>query len=181
MVKYANLSKEVESLKKEIKELKSSFNQKKINDFNKRLTEVYLGSGLEIQHLQDDIHEEGFALEFDPFRLCLSAKHKKGDNIVNFMPGSMARQTHIQMLVYLTMFEYLNNNFKGFIYMPLLVIDSANQPMGVDSFEKVYPVLIKMAEEVGIQTIFMSKDRISGIKDDDFIDISEGLNRFHRA
>jgi hypothetical protein len=38
-----------------------------------------------------------------------------------------------------------------------------------------------MAEEVGIQTIFMSKDRISGIKDDDFIDISEGLNRFHRA
>jgi hypothetical protein len=75
----------------------------------------------------------------------------------------------------------LNNNFNGFIYMPLLVIDSANQPMGVDSFEKVYPVLIKMAEEVGIQTIFMSKDMIGGIKDDDFIDISEGLNRFHRG
>ena len=181
IVKYHDLSQEVENLKKEIKELKSSFNQKKINDFNKRLTEIYLGSGLEIQHLQDDIQEEGFALEFDPFRLCLSAKHKKGDNIVNFMPGSMARQTHIQMLVYLTMFEYLNKNFSGFIYMPLLVIDSANQPMGVDSFEKVYPVLVEMAEEVGIQTIFMSKDMISGIKDDDLIDISDGLNKFHKA
>lgn len=83
-------------------------------------------------------------------------KEKKGNNIVNYMPGSMARQTHIQMLVYLTMFEYLNKNFRGFIYMPLLVIDSANQPMGVDSFEKVYPVLIEMAKEVGIQTIFLS-------------------------
>ena len=70
-VKYHDLSQEVEGLKKEIKELKSSFNQKKINDFNKRLTEIYLESGLEIQHLQDDIREEGFALEFDPFRLCL--------------------------------------------------------------------------------------------------------------
>ena len=180
-VKYHDLSQEVEGLKKEIKELKSSFNQKKINDFNKRLTEIYLESGLEIQHLQDDIREEGFALEFDPFRLCLSAKHKKGDNIVNYMPGSMARQTHIQMLVYLTMFEYLNKNFSGFIYMPLLVIDSANQPMGVDSFEKVYPVLIEMAEKVGIQTIFLSKDMIGGIKDADLIDISDGLNKFHKA
>ena len=85
------------------------------------------------------------------------------------------------MMVYLTMFEYLNKNFKGFTYMPLLVIDSANQPMGVDSFEKVYPVLIEMAEELGIQTIFMSKDLISGIDDEDFIDISNGLNKFHRA
>ena len=180
-VKYHDLSQEVKGLKKEIKKLKSSFNQKKINDFNKRLTEIYLESGLEIQHLQDDIREEGFALEFDPFRLCLSAKHKKGDNIVNYMPGSMARQTHIQMLVYLTIFEYLNKNFSGFIYMPLLVIDSANQPMGVDSFEKVYPVLIEMAEKVGIQTIFLSKDMIGGIKDADLIDISDGLNKFHKA
>lgn len=146
IVKYHDLSQEVENLKKEIKELKSSFNQKKINDFNKRLTEIYLGSGLEIQHLQDDIQEEGFALEFDPFRLCLSAKHKKGDNIVNFMPGSMARQTHIQMLVYLTMFEYLNKNFSGFIYMPLLVIDSANQPMGVDKGNEAPMVYILNAD-----------------------------------
>lgn len=137
--------------------------------------------GCNFKHLQEDIQEEGFALEFDPFRLCLSAKHKKSDNIVNYMLGSMARQTHIQMLVYLTMFEYLNKNFSGFIYMPLLVIDFVNQPMGVEIFEKVYPVLVEMAKEVGIQTIFMSKDMISGIEHDDLIDISDGLNKFHRA
>lgn len=181
IVKYDTLSKEVDKLKREIKELKSAFNQNKINDFNKRLSEIYLQSGLDIQHLQDDLKEEDFSLEFDPFRLCLFAKHKEDGISVKFMPGSMARQTHIQMLIYLTMFEYLNNNFKDFIYMPLLVIDSANQPMGVDCFEKVYPVFVKMAEEVGIQTIFMSKDKINAVKQDDFIDISDGLNKFHKA
>lgn len=78
------------------------------------------------------------------------------------------------------MFEYLKENFSGFIYMPLLVIDSANQPMGTDSFEKVYPVIIEMAEKIGIQTIFLSKDKINGINPNDFIDISEGLNKFHQ-
>ena len=53
--------------------------------------------------------------------------------------------------------------------------------MGVDSFEKVYPVLIEMAEKVGIQTIFLSKDMIGGIEDADLIDISDGLNKFHKA
>lgn len=181
IAKYDELSQEAENLKKEIKKLKSSFDQKKIDNFNKRLTEVYLGRELEIKHLQEDLRDDAFALEFDPFRLFLSAKHKKGDKIVNFVPGSMARQTHIQMLVYLTMFEYLNENFNGFICMPLLVIDSANQPMGVDSFEKVYPVLVEMAEEVGIQTIFMSKDIINTVGENDIIDISKGLNRFHKA
>ena len=179
--RYDSLSKEVEELKKEIKLLKSAFNQNKIKLFNKRLSDIYLNNELEVQHLKDDLKDEGFALEFDPFRLCASAKHKKGDIYVNFMPGSMARQTHIQMLVYLTMFEYLNENFSGFIYMPLLIIDSANQPMGVDSFEKVYPIFVEMAEHVGIQTIFLSKDKITGISKEDFIDISNGLNKFHTA
>lgn len=178
--KIESLKKEVDVLKKEIKELRLSFNQDKINNFNKRLSEIYLRNDLKIQHLEDDLKEDDFSLEFDPFRLCLFAKHKVNDNIVGFMPGSMARQTHIQILVYLTMFEYLKDNFDGFIYMPLLIIDSANQPMGIDSFEKVYPVIMEMAEKIGIQTIFLSKDKIKGISPADFIDISEGLNRFHQ-
>ena len=96
------------------------------------------------------------------------------------MPGSMARQTHIQILIYLTMFEYLKEKFPDFIIMPLLVIDSANQSMETDCFQKVYPVFMEMAETIGIQTIFLSKEKIEGIRSEDFIDISDGLNRFHQ-
>lgn len=141
---------------------------------------MYLGNKLDIKHIIEDANETNFSLEFDPFRLCLFAKHQKGEYIRQYMPGSMARQTHLQLLVYLNMFAYLQEKFKGFVYAPILIIDSANQPMGVDSFQKVYPVLINLADQVGIQTIFLSKDLIDSVNSDDLIDISAGLNKFHK-
>ncbi len=179
--KMETLQKKVDELKKEIKELKLSFDQNKVNTFNERLTKVYLREGLAIKHLDEDLKEDCFSLEYDPFRVCLYAKHREGDKIVKFMPGSMARQTHIQILLYLTMFEYLIENFPDFIYMPLLVVDSANQSMEINCFNKIYPVIMEMVEKIGIQTIFISKDKIDGIRSEDFIDISEGLNRFHQS
>lgn len=167
-------------LKKEIKILKSSFDQSKVKNFNDRLTDLYLSSGLSIKHLQEDLRDDNFSLEFDPFRLCLFATHKEQGQLSRFMPGSMTRQTHLQMLTYLCMFEYLKDNFPGFIYLPILIIDSANQPMGIEVFKEVYPTITRLADSIGMQTIFMSKDRLDSISADDFIDISPGLNKFHK-
>ena len=178
--KICELQNEALRLKKEIKNLKSSFNQTKINDFNTKLTDLYLKSNLDIKYLNEDLQDPGFALEFDPFRLCLYAVHEDHQKIIHFMPGSMARQTHLQMLTYINMLDYLQDNFKDFIYLPLLIIDSANQPMGIDSFQKVYPTIVELADKIGVQTIFLSKDHIDGISSGDFIDISNGLNMFHQ-
>lgn len=167
------------SLRNEIKDLRNSFDKKAIDNFNKQLTELYLNNKLDIKHVIEDLKEEDFSLEFDPFRLCLFAKHKKDGYITQFMPGSMARQTHLQLLVYLNMFAYLKEKFNGFVYAPILIIDSANQPMGVESFEKVYPILVDFSDKIGLQTIFLSKDLIDSVEKSDFIDISKGLNKFH--
>lgn len=167
-------------LKKEIKSLKSAFDQSKVKKFNNRLTELYLSSGLNIKHLKEDLQDNDFSLEFDPFRLCLFATHKEQDQLTRFMPGSMTRQTHLQMLTYLCMFEYLKDNFRDFIYLPILIIDSANQPMGIEIFKEVYPTITQLADSIGVQTIFMSKDRLDNIPEDDFIDISAGLDKFHK-
>lgn len=148
--------------------------------FNNRLTELYLNSGLDIKHLKEDLQDNDFSLEFDPFRLCLFATHKEQDQLTRFMPGSMTRQTHLQMLTYLCMFEYLKENFCDFIYLPILIIDSANQPMGIEIFKEVYPTITQLADSIGIQTIFMFKDRLDNIPENDFIDISAGLNKFHK-
>lgn len=163
-----------------IKSLKSAFDQSKVKKFNNRLTELYLSSGLNIKHLKEDLQDNDFSLEFDPFRLCLFATHKEQDQLTRFMPGSMTRQTHLQMLTYLCMFEYLKDNFRDFIYLPILIIDSANQPMGIEIFKEVYPTITQLADSIGVQTIFMSKDRLDNIPEDDFIDISAGLNKFHK-
>ena len=178
--KIARLQTEASQLKKEIRELKISFDQEKINRFNEQLTGLYIDSELKIKHLEEDRHESHFSLEFDPFRLCLFASRVENDMETRFTPGSMTRQTHLQMLVYLNMFRYLKENFPDFICLPLLIIDSANQPMGIDIFKEVYPTIIALADEFGVQTIFMSKDQLEGIPQSDFIDISSGLNKFHK-
>ena len=75
-------------LKKEIKILKSSFNQSKVKNFNVCLTELYLSTGLSIEHLQEDLQDNSFSLEFDPFRLYLFATHKNQEQLVRFMSGT---------------------------------------------------------------------------------------------
>jgi len=53
-------------------------------------------------------------LEFDPFRLYLFASKTEDDSVAHFTSGSMTRQTHLQMLIYLNMFRYLKENFPDF-------------------------------------------------------------------
>ena len=165
--KIAQLQNEAIQLKKEIKNLKTSFDQSKIKRFNSQLTELYIGNELKVKHLEEDRKETDFSLEFDPFRLCLFASKVEDDRETHFTPGSMTRQTHLQMLIYLNMFRYLKENFPDFICLPLLIIDSANQPMGIDVFKEVYPTIVALADEFGVQTIFMSKDRLEDIPEED--------------
>ena len=64
--------------------------------------------------------------------------------------------------------------------MPILIMDSPDQAMEQESFEEIYPTLIKVANEIGIQTIFFSKVKINGIDGKNLINICDGLNPFHQ-
>lgn len=177
----AVLESQISEIKKEIRELKNNFSQKTINDFNSRLTEMYLKSNVKnVQYLNDDRGELDFALQFDPFSQVLVAYHREGEARVAYTPGSMARHNHLQILVYLCMLEYLHKKFNNFIYLPILIMDSPDQPMESTSFEEIYPTIIEVANEIGIQTIFISKIKINNIDKGDLIDISSGLNPFHQ-
>lgn len=177
----AVLESQISEIKKEIRELKNNFSQKTINDFNSRLTEMYLKSNVKnVQYLNDDRGELDFALQFDPFSQVLVAYHREGEARVAYTPGSMARHNHLQLLVYLCMLEYLHEKFNNFIYLPILIMDSPDQPMESTSFEEIYPTIIEVANEIGIQTIFISKIKMNCVKESDLIDISIGLNPFHQ-
>lgn len=177
----AVLEGQISEIKREIKGLKNSFSQKAINDFNSRLTEMYLNSNVKnVQYLNDDRDELDFSLQFDPFSQVLIAYHREGEAIVSYTPGSMARHNHLQLLVYLCMLEYLHKKFSNFIYLPILIMDSPDQPMESLSFEEIYPTIIEAANEIGIQTIFFSKIKVNSVKENDLIDISGGLNPFHQ-
>ena len=177
----ALLAEKAKVLRKEIKDIKNNYSQRGIKDFNDRLTKMYLENDVTgVPYLNDDRNEEQFSLAFDPFSQVLVAKHKEGEAVVSYTPGSMARHNHLQLLVYLCMLEYLHKNFGNFIYLPILIIDSADQAMEDTSFEEIYPSLVAIARSVGIQMIFISKYKPESIEAADLIDITGGLNPFHQ-
>ena len=180
ITRVSSLNKEISNLKRQIKALRNNYDQTQINNFNNRLTEMYLSSDVQsVHYLNDDRNEEEFSLVFDPFSQVLVAKHKEGHALVSYTPGSMARHNHLQLLVYLCMFEYLHKHFSNFIYLPVLIIDSADQPMEDESFEEIYPSLVEIAKCIGVQTIFISKYKPITVEEPDLVDITEGLNPFH--
>ena len=60
-----------------------------------------------------------------------------------------------------------------------MIIDSADQAMEDKSFEEIYPALVEVARNIGVQTIFISKYKPSTVNETDLVDITEGLNPFH--
>jgi hypothetical protein len=175
------LAERAKVLRKEIKDLKNSYSQKGIKAFNSRLTEMYLENCVKnVPYLNDDRKKEEFSLSFDPFSQVLVAKHKNGDVFESYTPGSMARHNHLQLLVYLCMLEYLHKNFENFIYLPVLIIDSADQAMENQSFEEIYPSLVEVAKNVGVQMVFISKYKPNSVRTEDLVDITGGVNPFHQ-
>lgn len=175
------LESRIASVKKELKALKNNYSKKDIDEFNIKLTEMYLRNDIKnVKYLNEDREQADFSLKFDPFSQVLVAYHREGDAVVAFTPGSMARHNHLQLLVYLCMLDFLHERFENFIYLPLLIMDSPDQAMDIASFEEIYPSMIKVANEIGIQTVFLSKVRVDAVDSMDLIDISEGLNPFHQ-
>lgn len=168
-------------LKAEIKTLKNSFNKENVNYFNKIINTIYTDNNMDIKHLNEDRVTKEFRILMDPLRLALYMQRRNEDDAIEiYNPGSLARQTHIQIAVYFAMVKYIKERFKGLIYMPLLVIDSADQCMTSESAKLLYQDIIKRASELEIQTIFLSKDKLIDIHSADCIDISSGLNKFHK-
>lgn len=179
--KKAALEETQKKLKAEIKNLRNSFNKKNVDYFNQIINSMYIDNKMNIKHLNEDRTTKEFKILMDPLRLALyMQKRNEEDAVEIYNPGSLARQTHIQIAVYFAIIKYIKEKFRGLIYMPLLVIDSADQCMESESAKLLYQDIIKHATELEIQTIFLSKDKLIDINSDDCIDISLGLNKFHK-
>lgn len=178
--KANQLEKKKTEIKREIKKLKEEYSVKSIENFNKELTKLYLNSSIkDANYLIEDRNKDGFSLAFKPFSQVLVAYRKEDESIVSYIPGSLARRTYLQILVYLCMFKFLKENFNNFIYLPLLIMDSPEQSMDIGSLEEVYASIVGIANEIGIQTIYVSKALPKNVKRRDLIDIRDGFNPYH--
>lgn len=187
--KQDKLKDEIKIIKKDIKELKQKADSEQLEDFNNNLTMSYLDVELKgISFINEDLVRNKFYLEFIPGKQEIAVWHneivtsKDGSEQsikVSFDPGSLARHTYIQMLLYLGLHRYLKDYFSEMPILPLLVIDSADQTIQNVYFEKIYPKLVAYAKDYNIQLIFLSKEIPNTVDKNDVVDLSGGLNPFH--
>lgn len=187
--KQDKLKDEIKTIKKDIKELKQKADSEQLEDFNNNLTMSYLDVELKgISFINEDLVRNKFYLEFIPGKQEIAVWHneivtsKDGSEQsikVSFDPGSLARHTYIQMLLYLGLHRYLKDYFSEMPILPLLVIDSADQTIQNVYFEKIYPKLVAYAKDYNIQLIFLSKEIPNTVDKNDVVDLSGGLNPFH--
>lgn len=187
--KQDQLKDEIKTIKKDIKELRQKTDSKQLEEFNNNLTNSYLNVELkEISFIDEDLVRNKFYLEFVPEKQQIAVWHneiitsKDGSEQpirVSFDPGSLARHTYIQMLLYLGLHRYLKEYFSEMPILPLLVIDSADQTIQNVYFEKIYPKLVDYAKEYNIQLIFLSKELPNTVDKNEVVDLSGGLNPFH--
>lgn len=145
------------------------------------MTNSYLSSDSRLNHISEDKSINGFFLEFNPLKVAVGASKVENGKKKIYTTGSMARQTHIQIMTYLIFLDYLKEEFYGLSYLPLLILDSVDQPLETENFEKIYPQIIKFAEEIGVQTIVLSKTKLNLNKNSSkIIDITKGLNKFYK-
>lgn len=188
--KLTELEEKNKQLKKEIRDLREHLDKENINKFNENLLEMYFDPEVEreVKYVREDKMADGFSFSFNPLEQQLMVK--KNDKVdpnqeavqISFIPGSLARRTHIQILVYLLMLKYVTNNFLNMRVLPLLVIDSADQAFKKSNFKYIYPEIIKYAKQAGIQLIFISKefpDNGNDYPENKYIDITKGFNPFH--
>lgn len=178
-------------IKRHLNDLQDEFNDDNIQKFNNDLLELYFDKNVSrnVNYVQSDKEEDGFNFNFHPLTQHLLVekielkeplKHTDKDEKIKilFVPGSLARRTHIQILVYLLMLEYVKNNFNQMKILPILVIDSADQAFQPNNFEFLYTEMIRFAKKIGIQLIFISKDLPNG--NNYVVDISNGFNPFYK-
>ena len=178
--KYDSLNAKRKQLIDKIKEKKKSMSQRLINEFNDYLTKIYLESDLTSKFaLQDKEHDE-LKICYNPVSGGIYAEknNEKGEK-ETYIPGSMARETAWQILTYMAMFKFLNDNFKGLPVLPVILMDAIEQPFVDQNITEFYNLLKKLSEEIGIQLIIFSKNDSDAFDEAEKINLNiEGLNPF---
>ena len=178
--KYDSLNAKRKQLIDKIKEKKKSMSQRLINEFNDYLTKIYLESDLTSKFaLQDKEHDE-LKICYNPVSGGIYAEknNEKGEK-ETYIPGSMARETAWQILAYMAMFKFLNDNFKGLPVLPVILMDAIEQPFVDQNITEFYNLLKKLSEEIGIQLIIFSKNDSDAFDEAEKINLNiEGLNPF---
>lgn len=183
LIDIEKLEESKKDLDEKIKKLKESINASDSTELNQFITKIYLNMPKELSFVKEDFDGGNFSMEFIPSKVETIGKHidiiskdgKKYRKIVEYVPGSKARQTCWQIITYLGLHIFAKKVYPSLPLLPILVVDAINEPFD-DKFEFAYKYLAKKCSENGIQFICTSTEKIESTN---IIDIVSGLNSKH--
>lgn len=178
---YEELQIKSKALAEDISELKNKLGNSKSQMLNDYLTEKYINFDNSLSFVNDDKRINGFSLEFIPNKMSIIGKQIKKKNeeefIIDYMPGSKARQTCWQVLSYIGIHMYIHREFSNLPLMPILIIDGINEPFD-EKFQTAFNCLVNICIDNDIQLIATSTMKIHD--ENKMLDISNGLNSAHK-
>lgn len=145
----------------EIKELRNVFDNTLKNKFDAIMLSFYSELNEKVKFVTEDFKQKYFKILFEPIKITVYGERLKDnseDIIINYIPGSMARETTWQIIAYLAMFKLFQEEFQDMPLMPVLFIDGLNQPYDdePDSYPNIYNFIRQKALEMGIQLFVVS-------------------------
>lgn len=182
------LEMEISELKNKIDLLKKSFDTSKQDIVNLSINSSYKSLQDKCTFISEDLIKGG-EIVFDAKLTQLYGyldeeieliNGEKEKHKIQYIPGSMARQTIWQILCYLHVMDYTLKTHTGLPLMPLLVLDNISMPfdvnIGKNNYAGVYDFIKQFAEDNGIQIILTSNIPAAEVDEQNPIDLSSGLN-----
>lgn len=158
------VKKQIADIKKQIRNLQNQDDTKKIKKISQYITSLY-SQGKDVSpFIKDDLHKNEFEINYikKGNTLVPSILEKNNEKLkrVNYVIGSLARQTLIQLCGYLGLLKLILSERKVPI-IPLLVIDHISKPFDKENIKTLGIVLTKFIEDISPENIqiFMFDDK----------------------
>lgn len=146
-------------VEKEIKKVRDVFDNTLKNQFDDIMLSFYRELDGKVKFVSEDFKQKHFKILFEPIKITIYGERDNADDVsVNYIPGSMARETTWQIIAYLAMFKLFKEKFSDIPLMPVLFIDGLNQPYDEenDSYPNIYEFIHSKALEIGVQLFVVS-------------------------
>lgn len=177
---------EIQNLKENLKIIDNKIKVGKTNKLDKIITDNY--KSIDTDFVKEDINQENFKICFNKSSVSVSGNYTKKNEIIYYLPGSLARMTAWQICTYTGMLKYLEENMNNIPILPFLCIDGLNQPFASQScnYQNVLEVALSICNDMDIQLFVISTEFDLSIQNlinkyyAKEISLLNGLNSLHK-
>lgn len=158
------IKKRISDIRKKIRVLQNQDDTKKIKNVSQYITSLYSQGKHVSSFINDDLSQDEFEITYikkgNALVPSIIEKIAEKSKRVNYVIGSLARQTLIQLCGYLGLLKLILSERKVPI-IPLLVIDHISKPFDKENIKTLGVVLTKFIEDVSPENIqiFMFDDK----------------------